>query len=203
MEADLLAANLTGVNLTGADLRNADLSKANLSHADLRGANLTKARLVDTDFDGANLTGCTVYGISAWRLNLAGAQQSDLVITPTDEPRITVDNLEVEQFIHLLLDNEKIRGVIDTLGKKGVLILGWFPNERKAVLDALRTALRQRNFLPMVFDFEKSTQRDFTEIIMTLAGLSLFVIADITNPQSIPCGQNFRICCASYSHRPH
>ena len=36
----------------------------------------------------------------------------------------------------------------------------------------------------MVFDFEKPTQRDFTETIMTLAGLSVFVIADITNPRS-------------------
>jgi uncharacterized protein YjbI with pentapeptide repeats len=185
-EADLLAANLTGADLTDADLSNADLSKAKLSQTNLSGANLTSARLVETDFEGANLTGCTVYGISAWRLNLAGAQQSNLVITPADEPRITVDNLEVAQFIYLLLHNEKIREVIDTIGKKGVLILWRFAGERKAVLDALRTALRQYDFLPMVFDFEKPTQRDFTETIMTLAGLSLFVIADITNPRSAP-----------------
>jgi hypothetical protein len=38
----------------------------------------------------------------------------------------------------------------------------------------------------MVFDFEQPTQRDFTETIMTPAGLSLFVIADITNPRSTP-----------------
>jgi hypothetical protein len=31
--------------------------------------------------------------------------------------------LEVAQFIYLLLHNEKIREVIDTIGKKGVLIL--------------------------------------------------------------------------------
>jgi hypothetical protein len=97
-----------------------------------------------------------------------------------------VDNLEVAQFVHLLLDNEKIRGVIDTIGKKGILILGRFIDERKAVLDALSTALRQRDFLPMVFNFERPTQRDFTETIMTLAGLSLFVIVDITNPRSAP-----------------
>ena len=185
-QANLLAANLIGANLIDADLSDADLSQAKLPQANLRGANLTSARLVETDFEGANLTGCRVYGISAWRLNLAGAQQSNLVITPADEPRITVDNLEVAQFIYLLLDNEKIREVIDTIGKKGVLILGRFAGERKAVLDALRTALRQRDFLPIVFDFEKPTQRDFTETIMTLAGLSLFVIADITNPRSAP-----------------
>jgi hypothetical protein len=142
--------------------------------------------LVESKLDGVNLTGCKVYGIAVWNIYLAGAQQSDLVITAEGEPVITVDNLEVAQFIYLLLHNEKIREVIDTIGQKGVLILGRFAGERKAVLDALRTALRHRGFLPMVFDFEKPTQRDFTETIMTLAGMSLFVIADITNPRSTP-----------------
>jgi hypothetical protein len=38
--------------------------------------------------------------------------------------------------------------------------------------------------LPIVFDFDHPTGRDFTEMIKTLAGLSYFVIADITNPKS-------------------
>jgi len=137
-------------------------------------------------FAGAKLNNCRIYGIAAWDLNLAGAEQFDLIITPAGEPVITMDNLEVAQFIYLLLHNEKIRDAIDTVSKKGVLILGRFAGERKGVLDALRTALRQRNFLPIVFDFEKPTQRDFTETIRTLAGLSVFVIADITNPRSAP-----------------
>ena len=46
------------------------------------------------------------------------------------------------QFIYLLLDNSKIREVIDTVAKKAVLILGRFTPERKAILDALRNVLR-------------------------------------------------------------
>jgi hypothetical protein len=42
------------------------------------------------------------------------------------------------------------------------------------------------NFLLIVFDFGRSTEGDFTETIMTLAGLSCFIIADITNPKSSP-----------------
>ena len=100
---------------------------------------------------------------------------------------VTVDNLEVARFVYLLLKNEKIRGIIDTIGKKGVLILGRFtPAERKAVLDALRDELRRLDFVPMDFDFERPAERDFTETIKTLAGLSRFVIADITNPKSSP-----------------
>jgi uncharacterized protein YjbI with pentapeptide repeats len=186
MEADLLNANLTRVNLTGADLRNADLSEANLSYADLRGADLTRALLVQTKFKKANLTGCRVYGVSTWNLNLVGAQQSDLVITPRGKPRITVDNLEAAQFIYLLLHNEKIREVIDTVTSKAVLILGRFTPKRKAVLNAIREALRQRNYLPILFDFEAPGSRDFTETISILAHMARFTIADLTEPSSLP-----------------
>ena len=40
--------------------------------------------------------------------------------------------------------------------------------------------------LPIVFDFDRPTDKDFTETIKTLAGLSYFVIADVTNPKSSP-----------------
>ena len=65
--------------------------------------------LVGTDLTGANLTGCQIYGISAWRLKLERTKQQNLVITGGDEPAVTVDNIEVAQFIYLLLHNEKIR----------------------------------------------------------------------------------------------
>jgi len=184
--ADLSAATLVGANLRGAHLNDTDLSEADLSRADLGGVNFCRALLVETGFEEANLTGCYVYGISAWNVNLVGAQQSDLVITQPNEPVITVDNLEVAQFIYLLLHNEKIREVIDTITSKAVLILGRFTPERKAVLDAIRDELRHRDYLPIVFDFERPTDRDFTETIMTLAGMCLFIIADITNPKSSP-----------------
>jgi hypothetical protein len=35
-----------------------------------------------------------------------------LVITRGDEPEITVDNIEVAQFIYLMLKNQKVRDVI-------------------------------------------------------------------------------------------
>jgi hypothetical protein len=141
---------------------------------------------VETNFEGANLTGCSVYGIAAWNVNLVRAQQSDLVITQLNEPVITVDNLDVAQFIYLLLHNEKIRHVIDTITSKAVLILGRFTPERKAVLDAIREALRQRNYLPILFDFEAPANRDFTETVSTLAHMARFIIADLTEAKSIP-----------------
>jgi hypothetical protein len=185
-EANLRGAILSSANLSRADLFEEDLRGANLSKADLSGADLSKASLVRTSLEGANLTACSVYGISAWNAMLEGAIQSNLVITPADESVIQVDNLEVAQFIYLLLNNEKIRDVIDTVGKKAVLILGRFTTDRKAVLDAIREALRNSGYLPILFDFEKPSSRDTQETIVTLAGMVRFIIADISDPKSIP-----------------
>jgi hypothetical protein len=113
-------------------------------------------------------------------------RQENLIITPPGQTVIAVDNIKVAQFVYLLLNNEEIRDVIDTITSKAVLILGRFSDDRKPILNALRDALRDKGFLPIVFDFERPKRRDFTETIMTLAGMSCFVIADITNPRSAP-----------------
>jgi hypothetical protein len=97
-----------------------------------------------------------------------------------------VDNIEVAQFIYLLLNNTKIRSVIDTVTSKVVLILGRFTPERKKVLEALREELRKRDYLPVLFDFERPLTRDFTETVSTLAHMARFVIADLTDAKSIP-----------------
>ena len=54
-----------------------------------------------------------------------------------------------------MINNERIRHIIDTITSKVVLILGRFTPERKAVLDALREELRKRDYLPVLFDFER------------------------------------------------
>jgi hypothetical protein len=184
--ACLQGANLSGAYLNSADLQGTDLSGANVSQAILHQANLTGAVLVGADFERADLTGCFVYGISAWNVRLKGTTQLNLVITPEHEPVITVDNLEVAQFIYLLLHHEKIREVIDTITSKAVLILGRFTLERKAVLDAIRDELRRRNYLPVVFDFDKPASKDLSGTVATLANMARFIIADLTDPRSIP-----------------
>lgn len=190
--ANFIEANITGANFTKSELHRANLTGANLTKANLSGANLSMARLtggtlVETDLRNADLTGCSIYGIAAWGLKLSeGTKQQNLLITPEGEPDVTVDNIEVAQFVYLLLHNEKIRDAIDTIGKKGVLLLGRFTAGRIRVLERLREELRKRDFLPIVFNFDKPETKDFTETVRLLAGLSRFVIADITNPRSAP-----------------
>jgi Pentapeptide repeats (8 copies) len=164
----------------------ANLGGANLSSANLRGADLTIVTLVNTNLTGADLTGCRIFGLAAWGLKLDGAKQQNLVITRPEEPTVTVDNIEVAQFVYLLLHNEKIRDVIDTIGKKGVLLLGRFTEGRMLVLERLREKLRDLGLVPMVFNFDKPETKDFTETVRLLCNLSHFVIVDITNPRSAP-----------------
>ncbi len=184
-KADLIGADLTEANLTEACLSLADLCGANLTEANLSGANLRGAQLVNTDVGGASLTGCRIYGISVWGLKDIPKGQSNLIITPEDEPVITVDNLEVAQFVYLLLNSPKIRDVIDTIAKKAVLILGSFKDERKRVLCSIQEELRKCDYLPIIFDFKKPARRNTAETISTLAHISKFIIADITDARSV------------------
>ena len=180
--ANLRAAFLDRANLSGADLYGADLSGADLSGATLTETQLSYAQLVNTNLSGATLSGCRVYGIGVWDVKMdEKTRQTGLIITPEGHPDITVDNLKVAQFLYLILNNPEIRDAINTIHSKVVLILGRFSDERKPVLDALREQLRQHDYIPVMFDFEKSADKSFIEMVSTLANMARFIIADMTD----------------------
>jgi len=185
--AYLWNASLIRTRLNGSFLQGANLTGADMTSADLTGANLEHAILVNTNLQNAIIEDCRVYGTAVWDVNLKGARQNGLLVASTHkDQQLTVDNLEVAQFIYLLLHNERLRDVIDTITSKVVLILGRFTPERKSILEAVRNRLRERDYLPVLFDFQKPRSRDVTETISILAHISRFVIADITNARSIP-----------------
>jgi Pentapeptide repeats (8 copies) len=183
--ADLSLVNLSGADLSGADLEGANLYGADLSDADLTSADLTGVSLVETDLENADLTGCRIYGISAWEIKLQNTKQTNLVITRRNEPAITVDNLELAQFIYLLLKYEKLRDVLNTVTQRGVLLLGRFGDGGLELLQAIAAKLREFNYLPIIFDFDRPENRDYTETVKTLVGLSRFVIVELSGP-SVP-----------------
>ena len=112
----------------GADLIEVNFSEANLSEAILREANLRGANL-----SGADLNGCQTYGVSAWNLKVnQETKQSNLIITQPVEATITVDDIHVAQFIYLLVNYKNLRSVLNSVTKRGVLILG------RLVAEALR-----------------------------------------------------------------
>lgn len=193
-------ANFERANLHMADFWGSDLSDATLANANLTEARLHGTILVRANLECADLSRAMVYGSSAWDAQMKGASQRDLVITPdagrqkwhgydrmeVAGPVMTVDDIEVAQFIYLLVNNAKVRQVLDTITSKFVLILGRFTPERKSVLDDLRNALREHDLVPILFDFEKPSDRDFTETVSTIGHLARFVIADLTDPRSVP-----------------
>ena len=183
--AHLRAANLSEANLSGAYLSRADLWGTDLSNTNLSGADLTGATLIGTNLSRATFVNCSIYGIAAWGIRLDGTRQENLLITNYGEPAITVDNLEVAQFIYLLLNHKKLRDVFNAVTERGVLILGRFDGGGLEVLQAIAAKLREEKYLPIIFDFERPQDRNYTETVKTLAGLARFIIADLSGP-SVP-----------------
>ncbi|MCB0685558.1 MAG: pentapeptide repeat-containing protein [Saprospiraceae bacterium] len=171
-KAILISANLSGSNFIGANLQEAVLGGANLSNANLSNANISKS---------------FIYGLSAWNLRTEGLIQNDLVISHDYEDFIlTVDDIEIAQFIYLISQNSKLSNVIDKITSKVVLILGRFSNERYRVLIRIKESLRMNGYVPVLFDFEKPESRSLTETIALLGRMSKFIIADLTDAKSVP-----------------
>jgi uncharacterized protein YjbI with pentapeptide repeats len=169
-----LSRSMFNPDLNNADLRGADLSSSNLRRSDLRGAKLDGANLNNTDISGSR-----VYGLSAWDAETENLAQLDLIITPADKPEVVVDNLGFAQLLSLLLKT-KLSMTIDSLATNSVLIVGRFSKERQTVLDGIRDVLRQHSYVPMMFNFEGLDDRDYSQTLMTLAGLARFVIVDLS-----------------------
>lgn len=148
----------------------------------LVGADLTGAQLLGA----ADLTGTRVYGVNCWDVDISNDTiQRDLIVTSPKEPSIRVDDIRVAQFIHLILTNENLRSVLDSVTKRGVLILGRFGGGGLEVLHAVGEGLRKSGYLPMIFEFARVEDRTYTETVLTLAGLARFVVVDLSGP-SVP-----------------
>ena len=190
--ANLRKADCAGSDFSGASLRNAQLGRANLSSARFIGADLTGAVLVSaqmpeavllrTIVEGADFSNCEVYGISVWDLVGTLAGEDNLRISSN----LRIDSLNLAQLINYLSRHEHARDLIDTISHRMVLILGNFKENNKAVLDAIADALRESGFLPIIFDFDGPASKDTTGTVETLTRLAGFVIADLTDPSSVP-----------------
>lgn len=188
--ASLYGSEASDLIATGANFTESRLIETDLSGADLVGANLSYALCIRTNFREANLSESRVFGVSVWDADLKGALQIGLKISKDesfdeDENTILVDDIEVAQFIHLLINHTKLNKAINAVTQKGVLLLGRFKEGGYEDLQKIATKLRVQNYLPIIFDFERPTDRNYTETVKTLAGMVRFVIADLSGP-SVP-----------------
>ncbi len=196
---DLSYADLEGAKLSNAILTHTLLTDANLKNADLRGAFLVGTSMNQANLEGADLSGAIVWGINTWNIKAHGAKQKGLYVVPMLEPldfsqdgkpdpdiSIRVDDLEVAHFVSLLSENPKIGRVINAAADKIVLLLGRFIGRERDVLKTLRDRLPSLGYVPVVFDFDEPEDRDTIETVAILAGLSSFVIANLSKPRSTP-----------------
>lgn len=204
--ADFRDSILSGVDFSGTDLSEAEFCHAKLEratcrqtiffradffNADLRQANLSGADLeycvmVETNLEDAIVDQCRIYGISVWRLQGRPKEPCRLLIQCRRGPHLTVDEIEVAQFIHLLFENRNISRFIEDVSSRLVLILGRFSPERKPTLECIADALRKREYAPVIFDFEKPDASGLSEMTTLLARMSRFIVADLTEPRSVP-----------------
>jgi uncharacterized protein YjbI with pentapeptide repeats len=186
--AYLRDADLSHASLTGAWLRFATLDGACCEKADFAAADLRHASMVETDLRGANLTDVHVFGVSAWSVKTDGSTRQDLIVginqAGSDAP-LRAHDLHTAQLLALMLDGTGVRQVLDSVSSKLVLVLGSFSPGEKPVLDALRSGLQGQGYVAVTFDFERPSSRDYAETVVTLVGMSRFVIADFTNAKEV------------------
>jgi hypothetical protein len=143
------------------------------------------ARLVASNVQRADLTGCRIYGAFTWNAKLQGARQLDIVVTPPGETTVTVDGLEVAQFVNLLLQHKQLRDMLDPAASQFGLIVGNFTAERRNILDGIRNILRSAGCIPVSLDFGTSAGRDISDSLSALVQISRLVVADFTNAGSV------------------
>ncbi|HTE22918.1 pentapeptide repeat-containing protein [Flavitalea sp.] len=195
-EAKLMKATLVEANFCRTDFYKTKLWGANLSGANLQGSQIAGTEFTKDQDQKTQIKNCKVYGSSAWDIkDLDQADQKELKIvykmSENEElTTLSVDDLSMAQFLFFILNNKNLTNVFKSTHSSIVLILGRFRDDRKEFLNNIRDKLANKKingtkYIPIIFDFEKSENQDFTQVITVLAGMSRFIIADLTDPSSI------------------
>jgi uncharacterized protein YjbI with pentapeptide repeats len=177
----------------GATFRSTTFNKTILTGANLDGAtfvNRNQVNLVGALFRVKEITETVVYGIAAWDLVTSDEmKQSKLVIEKTYEfysdliqqgkIPITVDDIELAQFVYYLNDHKKMRDTLNILNDKGVLLLGRFKDGGLERLYSICEWLQRKGYMAMIFDFARPDNLSLTETVVTMAGRSKFIFVDL------------------------
>lgn len=195
-EGDFSRADFRGTTFRNTKFNKTILTGANFSNATFVNCNLNRVNLVEADFRVREITETVVYGISAWDLTTSDEmKQSKLVIEKTYElysdligygiVPMMVDDIELAQFVYFLSNHKKMRDTLNILNDKGVLLLGAFLDGGLERLYDLREWFQERGYMAMICDFARPDNLSLTETVVTMAGLSKFIVVDLSGP-SVP-----------------
>lgn len=194
--ANLRLANFTSAKLIEADLTQADLTGTVFDFADLSSANLNEAIMNETSFLGAKLREASVAGTFIRRVKTdkttdQRALNVDVHVAWDAGPgriiRFTeTDDIRLAQFHEIIDEQGSVANLISAGSKRVVLILGRFLPRRKFVLNQLAEALRNRGKVPVIFDFPGPNNRELGDTVRFIAGMSQFIVVDLTKASSVP-----------------
>jgi hypothetical protein len=188
-EVDMSRAGFPGANFTNCMIRKAYCASTDFSGAQLVDCVLNNSTFIGANFDGAKIEGCNVYGVSAWDLHITeNTVQKELFLHRDNFSRsmlgphhevVYVDDLALAQFFYFINQEDGFGKSLKKLNEKTVLLLGKF---RDGGLDLLRFVgelLRERGFVPIIFDFVPNAETNLIENVTTMAGLSRYVFANL------------------------
>lgn len=187
IDANLSSSTFNNCMFIGSNLSKTNQYQTTYHNCTLLYTYLMFAHLVETYFYKSTIDSCKIYGVSTWGIKVEDSISKNLIITKHSDAdsEISVDNIEIAQHIYMLIDNKKIRNLITTLTSKVILILGRFTDARLDILEAIKDNIRNQGYIPMLFTFTPSTNRDLIETIFLMASISRMVFADITDPSSV------------------
>jgi uncharacterized protein YjbI with pentapeptide repeats len=195
-EGDFSRANFSGATFHNTKFNKTILTGANFDGASFVNCNLNRVNLVGASFRVKEITETVVYGIAAWDLQTSDdMKQSKLVIERTYElysdliqqgkVPMMVDDIELAQFVYFLSKHAKMRDTLNILNDRGVLLLGRFKDGGLDRLYSMREWFQHNGYVAMIFDFARPDNLSLTETVVTMAGLSKFVVADLSG-SSVP-----------------
>lgn len=196
VHANLREADFSGAKMAEAELSQADLTKTRFDGADLTRASLSDAILVETSFLGAKLRNANVGGAFIRRVqtddktdqqslgvdvHVVWERRSGEIIEFTE-----ADDIRLAQFHDVIEEHGSVANLISAGSKRVVLILGRFLPRRKRVLNRLADALRNRGKVPVIYDFPGPEDREMSDTVRFIAGMSQFIVVDMTKASSVP-----------------
>ena len=96
------------------------------------------------------------------------------------------DDIRVAQFHNIVDEPGSVGKLLAATTKRVVLILGRFLPRRKRVLDRLAKALGERGKIAVIFDFPSPDDREVSDTVRFIAGMSEFIVVDLTKASSVP-----------------
>jgi hypothetical protein len=193
--ATLTHADLSGATLVDTSLESARLDRTVLANTVFRNCELNHASFLDARLEGTRILDCSASYVNAKRIHIGkNVVQRNLTLGNKMSPvygglflsKIRTDDLRVASFIGELEKPDALSHLINAGTDYLVLILGRFSRGSREVLDTVQKNCWSRGRIPLVFDFEGPRQRRLVDAVRVFACMAEFVIADLTNPKSVP-----------------